>query len=183
MSDVKFACPYCLQHIGCDAGYCGERIDCPGCGQEIFIPQRSTFVPLHSAGVNLALPVASRGHPTSRPATLDVWTADKWEQHAKAKGTCTPSRLLPLWILLLLPFVVALVLIMHGVKAQDTGYVFGLSALLAGFYWCLVQHKTGLEMVLKGLVYSFAILFLFGILGTGLLFFGCVLALGGGMLH
>jgi|WetSurMetagenome_2_1015567.scaffolds.fasta_scaffold144764_3 hypothetical protein len=179
MSEIKFACPLCSQHIGCDDGYCGERIDCPGCGVEIFIPQRSAFIPLRSGGLTLTLPIASRERQYPRPATLEIWTREKWEQHAEASGAYPHLRLLPMWLLLLLPFALAFVLIMHGARVAAIGYVFVLCALVFGFYLGLIQRKSGFEMVLMGLLYSFAMLCVYGVLSTGLLFFGCALLIGG----
>lgn len=38
MSDIKFACPLCDQHMQCDARMAGQPIKCPACGGDILIP-------------------------------------------------------------------------------------------------------------------------------------------------
>jgi hypothetical protein len=38
MSEFKFSCPQCGQHILCDTGYCGTQLTCPGCQQAITVP-------------------------------------------------------------------------------------------------------------------------------------------------
>jgi hypothetical protein len=38
MSDFKFACPLCDQHIKCDERLGGQQIKCPSCGGDILIP-------------------------------------------------------------------------------------------------------------------------------------------------
>jgi len=38
MSDFKFACPQCQQHLQCDEQFSGRQIQCPGCSHLIRIP-------------------------------------------------------------------------------------------------------------------------------------------------
>ncbi len=38
MSEFKFNCPQCKQHIACDTTYVGAQINCPACGQAIIVP-------------------------------------------------------------------------------------------------------------------------------------------------
>ncbi len=39
MSEFKFMCPVCGQHIAVDAGAAGAQIECPTCFQRIIVPQ------------------------------------------------------------------------------------------------------------------------------------------------
>lgn len=39
MSDFKFACPVCGQHITCDSGSSGSQMDCPTCFRHLVVPQ------------------------------------------------------------------------------------------------------------------------------------------------
>jgi DNA-directed RNA polymerase subunit RPC12/RpoP len=39
MSDIKFACPQCQQHIQCEEGYGGMEIACPACSTRIIVPR------------------------------------------------------------------------------------------------------------------------------------------------
>jgi len=39
MSEFKFACPVCGQHIRCDSAHAGVEMDCPTCFQKITVPQ------------------------------------------------------------------------------------------------------------------------------------------------
>lgn len=39
MSDFKFACPICGQHINCDSGGSGSQMDCPTCFRKLVVPQ------------------------------------------------------------------------------------------------------------------------------------------------
>ncbi len=38
MSEFKFNCPHCDQHLQCDEQYSGRQIQCPGCNHLIRIP-------------------------------------------------------------------------------------------------------------------------------------------------
>ncbi|HYG34420.1 MAG TPA: hypothetical protein VEC99_06525 [Clostridia bacterium] len=43
MSEFKFACPVCGQHITADSGASGSQLDCPTCFQKIVVPQAPAF--------------------------------------------------------------------------------------------------------------------------------------------
>lgn len=45
MSDLKFTCPSCAQHIQCDQDYANERIPCPSCGTVVRVPVDAPIVP------------------------------------------------------------------------------------------------------------------------------------------
>src|SRR5579859_5255548 len=38
MSDFKFSCPHCTQHLLCDESFSGRQIQCPHCQHLIVIP-------------------------------------------------------------------------------------------------------------------------------------------------
>ena len=177
MSEIKFACPHCFLHIACDDLYCGERIDCPGCGKELFIPPRSAFVPLQAGNMTLTLPVAFKERLYPRPAALDLWSEDDWRRHAEASEAHQQLRLWPLWVLLLLPFVMAFILLTHRGGVASMEYFFILCALLSGFYFAKIKGFSGPGMALVGLLCSFAMIFVYIILAFGLLFVGCLVAI------
>jgi DNA-directed RNA polymerase subunit RPC12/RpoP len=39
MSEFKFACPVCGQHIKCDSDKSGQQVDCPTCFQKLIVPE------------------------------------------------------------------------------------------------------------------------------------------------
>src|SRR5215469_5996943 len=39
MSEFKYACPVCGQHIKCDSSQSGTQMQCPTCFQQIVVPQ------------------------------------------------------------------------------------------------------------------------------------------------
>src|SRR5215472_8663601 len=42
MSEFKYACPVCGQHIKCDSSQSGSVMECPTCFQKIIVPQAPT---------------------------------------------------------------------------------------------------------------------------------------------
>ncbi len=174
MSEIKFSCPHCSQHIACEDGYCGERIDCPGCGREIFIPQRAAFIPARAGNMPLTPPVALKEPRRAHSAALDPWTEEQWKDHAAQFRTHQALSLLPLWILLLLPFVMTLVLISHHAGFVSIRACFLVCALLAGFYWAKIKSYSGIKLAGMGLLFSFAVIWVYMILAVGFLFVGCL---------
>jgi hypothetical protein len=39
ISELKFACPVCQQHIACNPGLGGLQMECPTCFRQIIIPE------------------------------------------------------------------------------------------------------------------------------------------------
>jgi len=65
MSEFKFACPVCGQHITADASSSGGQIDCPTCFQKIVVPQAPA-----SSDTKLVLSAAQVAKP--RPLPTEV---------------------------------------------------------------------------------------------------------------
>jgi hypothetical protein len=42
ISELKFACPVCQQHIACNPGLGGLQMECPTCFCQIIIPKAAT---------------------------------------------------------------------------------------------------------------------------------------------
>jgi len=61
MSEFKFACPVCAQHITCDSASSGTQMDCPTCFRKLIVPQAKS-----AGSTNLVLTAAL---VQSRPAT------------------------------------------------------------------------------------------------------------------
>src|SRR5688572_20374357 len=61
MSEFKFACPICGQHITCDSASSGTQMDCPTCFRKLVVPQAKS-----AGSTNLVLTAALA---QARPAT------------------------------------------------------------------------------------------------------------------
>lgn len=69
MSEFKFACPVCGQHITADSRTSGSQLDCPTCFTKLLVPQAPT-----SADSKLIVSAAQVGKP--RPAQSDALWQD-----------------------------------------------------------------------------------------------------------
>jgi len=176
MSEIKFICPHCSQHIACDEIYCGEEIICPGCAKKLFVPERSVFVPLHGGNLTLAVPVA-RKEPPSTSIGQGALSENEWHEHASQTEGASAARLLPLWILLVLPFILALISMTHRGGMAFIQYLFIVCSVCVGFYLALIRKKTGADFVLMGILYSIAAFVSYIIVGVSLLFVGCLVVL------
>ncbi len=63
MSNFKFACPVCGQHITADPGTSGKQIECPTCFQKIVVPQAP-----ESGEAKFILSASQVGKPRPLPA-------------------------------------------------------------------------------------------------------------------
>ena len=179
MSEIKFACPHCSQHIVCDDLYCSEQTDCPGCQRTLFIPPLAAFIPLQAGNVALQVPVAAKDKIYPQPVQTGPLTQRQWEGISSQAQPHSRGWLLPFWGLLLLPFMAALVLITHHASFTWVPICFGLCALLAGFYVALARGKgSSFETVLRGILYSVGVVFVYLVLSFGVLFIGCIALLG-----
>ncbi len=95
MSEFKFACPVCGQHITCAAGTSGSQMDCPTCFRKLVVPQ-----PPAAGATNLVL---SASEVTNRPGPVSG---------ADLGGTPAAKQQSPV-----IPIVVAIVLCAAGAGA------------------------------------------------------------------
>src|SRR3954471_24771353 len=58
MSDLKFSCPSCGQHVQCNESYAGEKIPCPSCASLIRVPTDA--------------PIAIKPPPPTEPAEAAI---------------------------------------------------------------------------------------------------------------
>jgi DNA-directed RNA polymerase subunit RPC12/RpoP len=63
MSEFKFACPVCGQHITADSSTSGSRLECPTCFQKIIVPQAPS-----SQDPKLIISATQVGKPRPTPA-------------------------------------------------------------------------------------------------------------------
>jgi hypothetical protein len=73
MSEFKFSCPHCSQHLQCDEQFSGRQIQCPHCDHLIRIPpapgKTAQYAP--ESGMTWATYVSPANEPSkkSAPAT------------------------------------------------------------------------------------------------------------------
>lgn len=67
MSDIKFSCPQCGQHITCDALWMGQQLPCPACQNQITVPQVQASAPPPAAPQVRMVSAPSRGSNVQGP--------------------------------------------------------------------------------------------------------------------
>lgn len=80
MSEFKFACPVCGQHITTDSGSSGKSVECPTCFRQIVVPQapasEDTKFILSAAQVSAPRPASAAAGgeplPQPRPSALQI---------------------------------------------------------------------------------------------------------------
>jgi hypothetical protein len=109
MSEIKFACPHCAQHIACDSNYADMCIVCPGCGKPMVVPILSATNAAHPDLCLVAATPAPRQKFQSHVPMLDPWTEEDWAEHYR-NVTGESPRQTPRWVVavllaLLSPFI------------------------------------------------------------------------------
>jgi DNA-directed RNA polymerase subunit RPC12/RpoP len=83
MSDLKFTCASCGQHIQCDQDYANERIPCPNCGAVVRVPVDAPIV--------TPAPIPEAVHPAAPTSAALVPTLeDNFGQESGAPAPSTP---------------------------------------------------------------------------------------------
>ncbi len=182
MSEIKIACPHCLQHIACDDAYCGERINCPGCERELFVPRRSVFVPMPAGNLTLELPVASKMRPQSPPPVpLGLLKDEEWGAFAAGKRPLATSKNQEInWLVFFAVLLAPAVLAMIGMATNLVSLV--MLATFIGSGWAGITCARMLARRLAGnggtrvlLVAVFSVVF--AVLSFVLCFVGCATAI------
>jgi hypothetical protein len=71
MSEYKFYCPQCGQHILCDTGHSGMQINCPICQQKITVPQATATIPITPQPVPVYPPPSGASPAGGRPYPIN----------------------------------------------------------------------------------------------------------------
>src|SRR5262245_2871553 len=120
MSEFKFACPVCGQHITADSRSSGSQLDCPTCFQKIIVPQAPA-----SGNSNLILSATQVGKP--RPVQKDL---------SQSEGPAPERRLsfisFLFWGLLVIGAAVAGFVFRERIVAIVRGYSSGSKAQVKG---------------------------------------------------
>lgn len=176
MSEIRFACPHCQQHIACDPGYVDMCIVCPGCGKPMVVPVLSASETAHAGTCIVASIPTPKRRLTSRVPTIDVWGREEWAEHLQAVDQ-TASPPMPLWALSALVTLI-LAVFLRALAAQPW-MIFACVAL--GTILSVVLFLKGGTMKSSSSIYQvlgWVLLLIVAIpaLAVGVLFIGCCVA-------
>jgi hypothetical protein len=175
MSDIKFACPHCRQHITCDGDYASICIDCPSCGGMLMVPRLSSVNASHPDTVIVASLPPPKPPPSPLPSTSGSWTKADWARHYEEVAG-TASHPAPSWLLAAFgTLIVAAVLRANQANLWLIMVILVIGAVIAGFLAARNKaegDETGYQ-VLKVLAYVGGAIVLLPVVALGIIFLGC----------
>ncbi len=113
MSEFKFACPVCGQHITADSNAAGSQLECPTCFRKIVVPQAPS-----SAGRKFILSAAEADKPR-----LPTTAAAQPEAAPASRGMRDPFLIAMLGLLILACATVATFFVLRGKGFKPGGPV------------------------------------------------------------
>lgn len=178
MSEIKFACPHCAQHIACSDEYADLIIACPACGHAMLVPILSASDTAPSVLVVVASAPTPRRTISSRVPKLDPWTEECWEEHSGAT-TAGPPEQSQYWVVSSLATVIlAAVLRATGLGLTTVTVVVIAGALLSGYLmWKggggFAESGPILSAIGGGLMASLLVIVLIPLIAFSVLLAGC----------
>jgi hypothetical protein len=174
MSDIRFACPHCNQHIACDADYSDSSIECPACGSSMVVPRLSAGGADHSGMVLVASTPSPKHTAPERLNTLRGWTEEEWAQHSRMIGEGNSGEA-PHWVLsLVVTIIISFILRINHAGAASIITCLVLGAAICGVLMAKQRRSAGAYVVLKGVGIVVALCLLLPVVSLAILFIGCM---------
>jgi hypothetical protein len=177
MSEIKFACPHCGQHIACDRDYVDMSIVCPSCGQPMDVPRLSATEASHPELLVVASAPRPKRQVSSRIPTIDLWTEAEWDERYRAASA--PSQQIPVWLLTALGTLIAAVL--FKASGGVPGWVVIACVILGTIVTCIfvarqptLDRKTGAAVSV--VFYVLVVIVAIPVAAIGVIFIGCACA-------
>ena len=174
MSDIKFACPHCSQHIVCDEDYCDATIDCPACGNGMVVPRLTAAESTHPA-MRLVASTPGPKHSAPPPITnLRAWTEQEWLVHCQALSGVA-EKTAPHWVLSLFgSLIVMFVLRVNHAGAWPIVLCLVAGGALSAVLMAKHRKSKGAYTFVRGLGIALAVCLLIPVVAIGILFLGCM---------
>jgi hypothetical protein len=165
MSEIKFACPHCGQHIACDGEFVSLDIECPSCGGTLVVPRIASAESRHPSTVI----VASTPSPKHIPAAPAPHFIPRLETNPPS-GT---AAAFPPWLIGgLATLIVSFILRISNAHAGTIVFCLLAGAVVSGVLAAKDQrgdHEAGFQ-ILRAICLAVIII---PALGIGILFLGC----------
>lgn len=174
MSEIKFACPHCGQHIACDSSYAEIGIECPSCNGPLVVPRLSGNTTEHGGMVIVASSSLPPPRPTQRIPPLTLKSDSFWTDNISDVPKENPV-MTTCWVACLFAtFVLTFVLAGNGFSPQALLACVVLGGMLTGYLRARGSSKPAAEALLSGIGFAFILVVVAPILLVGILFIGCV---------
>lgn len=173
MTDIKFACPHCRQHIACDGDYAELAIECPSCGGTMAVPRLTAASSEHGRMVIVASTMLPAPRPTQTIPPLGFWNEQRWTQQFSDKTENNPV-LAALWLAILFGTVVlTIVLITHRCSMGTILGCLVLGGVLTGFVMAKGGQNSLAASLVSGVLFAIALVVLVPVMALAILFAGC----------
>jgi len=174
VNDIKFACPYCNQHIACDARYHDFAIDCPACGNSMVVPCLKPSDPAHPGMVVVASTPGSKRPEPSAICLPNLRAAQKLTQRSRQLSAAV-EKTAPHWVLSFLGMLILLfILRIHHSPVWILILCLIAGTGLSGLLMARDRRSKGAYSVLRGLGIAAAVCLIIPIVALGILFIGCL---------
>ena len=173
MSDIKFACPHCHQHIVCDSDYAELPIECPACGGTMAIPQLTAASAAADALVLVASPTLPAPRPTATRPPIDMLNEQRWAERLSADSETRPG-LAALWFATLIgTLTLSFVFLTDGSGLWSVITTLIVGGGLTGFARGCAEHRSVPKAIVSGILFAIALAVLLPVTLLGILFVGC----------
>ena len=173
MSEIKFACPHCRQHIACDGDYADHSIECPSCAGPMVVPRLSATAPAHPDMVIVASPAPPKPRPSRNVPALGFWNKSKWAEHTREAPDGPPGLASLGFVGLFATLVIAFILLLRGFGMGAIVGCLVIGSILTGCLRARYQGKSVAEGVISGLGFAVVLAVVVPVVAVGILFVGC----------
>jgi DNA-directed RNA polymerase subunit RPC12/RpoP len=175
MSEIRFACPHCGQHIACDSDYVSLGIECPSCGGNMVVPRLTSAGAQHPDAVLVASTPSPKRSPAPPVPNSGAWTKEEWQRHYDEMTGAAPEQSPPWLVAAFCALIIATVL-----RANSAGLWLIVVCLIAGGVIAGIlaaksrgENNSAGYQILKVLTYVCAAIIILPALALGILFVGC----------
>ena len=175
MSEIKFACPHCHQHIACDSDYASLGIECPACGGSLVVP-RLTNAGFSHPDVVIVAPTPSPKHIPAPPVQSPLAMTDEQWRKNYAEVTGDSSGESTAWLLAAIgTLVVAVILKVNGFGFWPVVGWLLLGCVVSGILIARSRDEGGSagRQIFMVLMYVCATIVVLPAIAVGILFIGC----------
>ena len=175
MSEIKFACPHCHQHIACDSDYASLGIECPSCGGSLVVPRLTNAGCSHHDVVIVAPTAAPMRIPAPRVQPSLVMTDEDWRNNYTEMTGESPGESTA-WLLAAIgTLVVAVVLKANGLGFWPVVCWLLLGCVISGILIARSRGEGGTarHQIFMVLIYVCIAIVVLPAIAVGILFIGC----------
>lgn len=173
MSEIKFACPHCRQHIICDSDYGGLPIDCPDCKGSLLVPRLPGKNRLKSDVVLMGLPILQSGNRSETSPPADFWTEAAWERNVRTHAGPLTKETRSWLVVLICAMVLAALVLIQGRNPWLSLLILMIGGVISVCLFPKGDEATTNARIAKAIIWIFAVIVGLPLLMLAFLFAAC----------